>query len=73
MSSAPSSHLLPTCAFYGPNFLKDVQTTKLNAQLDVKGPSPVEYMWTGVRPIFLPRVVSPARERLPWDVALNVE
>lgn len=23
-------------SFYGPNFLKDVQTTKLNAPLDVK-------------------------------------
>lgn len=42
-----SSVLFPTsiCAFYGLNFLKDVQTTKLNAQLDVKERPPlVEYI-----------------------------
>lgn len=39
MSSAPFP--ISTRAFYGLNFLKDVQTTKLNAQLDVKGRLPL--------------------------------
>lgn len=50
MSSAqfPAS----TRAFYGLNFLKDVQTTKLNAQLDVKGPHPLNIYVSGCAPDF---------------------
>lgn len=58
-SSTPC--LASTCAFYGTNFLKDVQTTKLNAQLDVKGRLWLNICRRGVRPIFLVRCFACAR------------
>lgn len=50
MSSAPFP--TSTRAFYGLNFLRDVQTTKLNAQLDVKGRFPLNIYVDGRTPDF---------------------
>lgn len=55
--------LTSICAFYGPNFLKDVQTTKLNAQLDVKERPPLNIYRRACARFFL-HVVSPEREPL---------
>lgn len=69
-----SSVLFPTStrAFYGLNFLKDVQTAKLNAQLDVKERPPLNIYRRACARFFFRAFVSPEREP-ELNVALNVE
>lgn len=67
-------------AFYGLNFLKDVQTTKLNAQLDIKErPSPFSpslniyiYVYNGRAPDFS-RALFRLNASLSRNDALNVK
>jgi len=61
------------CPFYGANFLKDVRTTKLNEQLDVKGRLLLNICGRGVHPIFLLFVVSLAASSTGRRVECEIE